>query len=245
MMLSIVASLASLAWALTFLALINFMFSIFFLNGATEYIRDNNYNREVADSFGEWYRSLPQTMFSLLAAISGGTDWLDIMTPVKRISWTYQMVFSFYVVFVVIGVVNVLTGVFLESAAEYRDRDLTVAAQMEHLDSFVGEMLELFYEFNPDQDGNCIGWDDFEKYLHQERVEAYLASHMLEATHAKLLFRMLDGDKSGKIDISEFVIGMYKLKGAAKAYDCRILLRHMCALTTLVKEMHQQLGRMS
>ena len=39
---------------------------------------------------------------------------------------------------VVFGVLNVLVGVFLESANEFRDRDLTVQAEVDRLDSFLG-----------------------------------------------------------------------------------------------------------
>jgi len=244
MMLSIQQCFASLAWALTFLCLINFMFSIFFLNGASEYIRYHNYETDVRDSFRDWYRSLPQTMFALVASISGGVDWIEVMHPVREISWTYQVVFTFYVVFVVIGVVNVLTGVFLESAREVKDRDLIVQCEMEHLDSFVEEMFIFFKEFRLDSAGN-ISWEAFEDFIHQERVEAYLSSHLLETTHARLLFKMLDSDNNGSISIYEFVIGMLRLKGAAKAYDSRVLLHQISTLRKSVHSVEDLLVRLS
>jgi len=207
-------------------------------------MKEKNYDNEVRETFAIWYKSLPQTMFSLLVAISGGADWTDIMEPVKRISWTYQVIFTFYVLFVIVGVLNVLTGVFLESAAEFSDRDLIVQAEIERLDGFVEEMLELYSEFKPNHDGQ-ITWDDFHEYLLQEHVEAYLSSHMLETTHARMLFRMLDHDNSGKISIYEFVIGMLRLKGGAKTYDNRVLLHYIMTLRTSVKEMQQQIGSLS
>merc|ERR1711988_321314 len=126
MMLSILSSLASLSWAFFFLMLIMYMFSIFFLNGASEHMKKHNYDNAVRATFRDWYRSLPQAMFALLASISGGTDWITIMEPLGEIHWGYRVVFTFYVFFVVVGVLNVLTGVFLESAQDVHDRDLTV-----------------------------------------------------------------------------------------------------------------------
>jgi len=240
MMLSIQASIASLAWAFVFLALLIFVFSIFFLNGASEHIKSNKYDDGIRNQYKEWYSSLPQTMFALLVAISGGTDWIEIMSPVQNISWPYQVTFTFYVLFVVVGVLNVLTGIFLESAAEFHDRDLTVQAEIDRLDSFVQEMLDLFSEFHPDHDG-MVSWEIFQDYLRQEHVEAYLSSHMLEPTHARLLFRMLDHDGSDAINIYEFVIGMLRLRGAAKTYDSRVLLHEIHHLRMSVHQIQNRL----
>jgi hypothetical protein len=240
MMLSIMASFSSLAWAFLFLFLLIFTFSIFFLNGATEHMKNNSYDDVVRQSFIIWYKDLPETMFSLLVAISGGTDWIEVMQPVKKISPLYQIVFTFYVLFVVVGVLNVLTGVFLESANDFRDRDLTVQDEIQRLDNFVEEMLGLFYEFHPDAAGD-IGWEDFHAFLQQEHVEAYLSSHMLETTHARLLFKMLDHDGSGTINLYEFVIGMLRLKGGAKTYDSRVILHEITCLRNHMKDIQKQL----
>jgi len=186
---------------------------------------------------------LPRTMFSLIVAVSGGTDWIDIMEPVKRISWGYQVVFTFYVLFVVVGVLNILTAVFMESAADIQDRDLTVQREIENLDKFLEDMLNLYSEFQPDHDGT-ISWEDFQKYLSNEHVEAYLSSHMLETTHARLLFRMLDHDNDGAVSIYEFVIGMLRLKGGAKTYDNRVLLQEIVRLKSSVKDISKQLSQM-
>jgi hypothetical protein len=229
MMLSIYASFASLAWAFSFLLLIMFMFAVFFLNGVHAHLHGLDFDPTERELFVEWYSSLPQTMFGLLVSVSGGTDWLTIMAPVTRVSWVYQVVFVFYVLFVVIGVLNVLTGVFLESAGDFRDRDLTVQAEVDNLDGFVMEMLDLFAEFHPDHDSE-VTWETFENMLHLEPVEAYLSSHMVETEHAKMLFWMLDHNHSGTISIHEFVIGLLRLKGGAKTYDSRVMLQELISL---------------
>jgi len=138
----------------------------------------------------------------------------------------------------------VLTGVFLESAQDVHDRDLTVQAEIERLDSFVQEMLDLFTEFVPDHQGT-ISWEQFEDYIRQEQVEAYMSSHMLETTHARLLFRMLDVDMSGAISVDEFVIGMLRLKGGAKTYDMRLLLHEVSAMKTSINALQKKLTTLS
>lgn len=242
-MLAIMASLTSLVWAFSFLAVVIFMFSIFFLSGICSHLKDSGYDNSARKEFSEWYGSLPKTMFALLVAISGGTDWIDIMSPLVSVSWTYQAVFVFYVSFTVIGVLNVLVGVFMESASDYRDRDLTVQAEIERLDSFVAEMLDLFDEFHPEHEG-FITWEEFNTYLHVEHVEAYLSSHMLETTHARMLFKMLDHDNNGHISIHEFVIGMLRLRGGAKTYDNRVLMHELNVIRRDATEIKAELSHL-
>merc|ERR1719491_1893302 len=103
-------------------------------------------------------------------------------------------------------------------------------------------MLDLYSEFHPHHDG-FITWDEFQEYIHQEHVEAFLSSHLLETTHARLLFKMLDDDQNGVISLYEFVIGMLRLKGASKTYDARLLLREVSALRNSMDAMLQEFSR--
>merc|ERR1719272_20478 len=93
------------------------------------------------------------TMFSLMMAISGGLDWSRILDPLIQISPVYRLLFTFYIVFVVFGVLNVLTGVFLEATHEMMDRDLVIQDEMNHVDSFVEEMSKLFEELDTEHVG--------------------------------------------------------------------------------------------
>merc|ERR1712031_119156 len=101
-----------------------YIFAIIFMQAGISYITDGNSPGELEI----WYGSLDDTIFSLIMAISGGLDWGLMWQPLVLISPYYRIVYVFYVFFVVFGVMNVLTGVFLESAAEVLDRDLLCLA---------------------------------------------------------------------------------------------------------------------
>lgn len=206
--------------------MIMFMFSTFFMQGAVAHIKDTNYDDAVRSGFARWYGSLYDSMFSLLAATLGGADWLEIMEPLADITEVYRLTFAFYIVFVVVGVLNVLTGVFLDSAKDVKDRDLTVQQEMARMDGFVAEMLELFHDFDPGQTG-LISKENFRTYIGDERVQAYLLSHELDTTHANMLYHLLDEKDAGDIDIHDFVLGMLRLKGSAKEVDTRVLLHEL------------------
>merc|ERR1712032_1281108 len=222
MMFSILACMASLMWALGLLFLIMFLFSVLFLQGASTFLEDKtNFDAHHVE-FEEWYASLYTTMFSLLLAITGGTDWMQIVSPMEKIHWMYQIVFSFYILFVIFGVVNVLTGVFLENAQEFVDRDLMVQSQLVHMEGFVNEMMELFEEFDPEHTGR-VETDELYRYLQQEKVQAYLAAHSLDCTDAQSLIKLIDLNETEGVDLREFILGMLRLRGDAKSVDLQLL----------------------
>lgn len=139
-------------------------------------------------------------------------------------SGSFTVVFTFYIIFVVFGVLNVLTGVFLESATEFLDKDLVIQAQMMRADQFVSEMNNFFKEFDTDDVGQ-ISWSQFEACMDNEEVLAYLASHQLEIQDAYTLFQLLDRDGQQHIDINKFIQGCLRLKGAARSIDSALMLR--------------------
>ena len=83
----------------------------------------------------------------------GGEDWYNVMRPLFHISPWYGLLFSFFICFVIFGVLNVLTGVFVEHALQIRDRDLVIQAEMEKTDHFLTDMHLIFQEADVDEDG--------------------------------------------------------------------------------------------
>eukprot|EP00812_Abedinium_dasypus_P009901 NODE_3557_length_769_cov_316.801120.p2 GENE.NODE_3557_length_769_cov_316.801120~~NODE_3557_length_769_cov_316.801120.p2 ORF type:complete len:113 (+),score=49.18 NODE_3557_length_769_cov_316.801120:35-340(+) len=59
---------------------------------------------------------MPQTLYTLHISITGGIDWSDVSDTLFRISLPVAIAFMFYVVFALLCVLNVVTGIFVESA---------------------------------------------------------------------------------------------------------------------------------
>merc|ERR1712228_1144168 len=99
------------------------------------------------------------------------------MRPLSQIHWFYEAVFVLYILFVVIGVLNVLTGIFVERAQELSglDRDLVIQGEIKRNDAFLTEMKGIFEEADVDQSGS-ISWEEFKEYLKNAEVKAYLAT---------------------------------------------------------------------
>lgn len=221
----ILQSLVSLGWAFLLLFLIIFLFTVCFIHGAATYMRDGGVP-EVRDQIRMYYGSVGSTMFSLLMAISGGVNWSELVEPLAQISVVYQVLFSFYVLFVLIGVLNVLTSVFVQRAHQLskQDRELVVHSAMVSNEAFLTQMKAVFDEVDVDGTGK-VTWETFKEYLQHEHVQAYFATHQLDTSDARELFNLLDVDGTGEVKVEDFVMGCLRLRGQAKSSDVASLLR--------------------
>jgi len=192
---------------------------------------------------GCWYGSVWTTMYTLLAAITGGIDWQEAVVPLDHISRLYRGLWSFYVVFVVIGVLNVLTGIFVERACELSglDRDLVVQSEMKRNETFLVEMKRIFEEADADHSGT-ITWQEFKKYMENPRVQAYFSTKQLDAFDARSLFELFSQDHAEEIGIEEFVMGCQRLKGMARSVDLLAVLRESRETKRVLKALLRRIG---
>mmetsp|Transcript_102715 Transcript_102715/g.306839 ORF Transcript_102715/g.306839 Transcript_102715/m.306839 type:complete len:771 (+) Transcript_102715:26-2338(+) len=225
MVCSIIHSLVSLSWALVLLLLIMYLFAICFMHAATIYLLED-VTQEVRPQLSDSYGSVGTTMFSLLMAVSGGVDWISLVQPLAEISAFYQVLFAFYVLFVITGVLNVLTGAFVQRACEFSklDRDLVVQSEMNSHQAFLTTMKGIFEEVDADGTGR-ITWHKFREYLQNEHAQAYFSAHQLDTSDARELFLLLDVNEDEEVGIEDFILGCKRLRGQARSSDVQALLR--------------------
>merc|ERR1712056_91943 len=100
------------------------------------------------------------------------------------------IVFSMYIAFAVLAMMNVVTGVFVESALltakEDRERDV------------MNQVRRLFSITDKDSSGT-ITWQDFMRQLDEPEMEKYFTSLDIDPSEARGLFLLLDTDESGHI----------------------------------------------
>merc|ERR1712113_1094215 len=82
--------------------------------------------------------------------------------------------------------------------------------------TYMESIKKLFSDIDSDHSG-VITIEEFEGYLKHDQSRAYLESLDIEPTDAWTLFKLLDSDEEGSLDIDEFVHGCLNLKGVAKA----------------------------
>jgi len=136
----------------------------------------------------------------------------------------YRMVFILFVSFAIFAVVNVVTGVFVESAIKTSgdDKDGLIKENIRNVGKFKSEIDLVFREMDGDETGT-LTLEEFTKHLDDERVIAYFNTLKLDVSDAPGLFKLLDDDNSGSVEIEEFVEGCQKLKGESRSLDTHLI----------------------
>lgn len=223
MTLAIVSCMASLSWAFLLLLLITYVFSILFVQAATSHVDSDGSEAEGIEGIQDMYGSLTGTMYTMIQAISGGNDWGALAEPLHSISPLYTLIFMLYVLFVTFGVMNVLTGVFLESSGEIMDRDLVMQAEVARKETFSREMHKMFELVDTDRSGR-INWDEFHAALKDSNVQAFFTSLELDTIDAHVLFTLIAKNEV-EVDVHDFIMGCWRMTGAARTMHFNIVER--------------------
>jgi len=220
----IINSTAPLFWAILILILIMYAFGLFLMSGLSGSMYDMDYPLADTDlekvnvidiKFGSVYR----TIASLFEGVSGG-DWPGITREMRIFSEGLYVCFALYIVFVTLGVFNIVTGSFVEGTME-----ATVTAReemLQHAQEKKSAMVQLVGDFFTRLDTNNSGtlsFDELESDLEDEALQEYFCVLEMEPSEAKVLFNLLDIRKEGEVSISDFTTGCLKIMGAPKNID--------------------------
>jgi len=149
----------SLLWCALVISTILYFFALLFLNGVTEYFRNDADNAEVEAVMLRMYGSVWSAMLTLFMCISGGMDWSDAMEPLATIHWAYQPTFTYFIFFMVFGVFNIVVGTFVTACTKTSksDRQLLVKSKLQSVDAYTAKIKGFFAEADTDESGPQLG----------------------------------------------------------------------------------------
>jgi len=210
------------------LMLLVYISGVFFMHGATaERIRlisiegDEKQQKDLE----MWWGGLFRSMLSLYESILGGVDWDGIVKPLGHISAVWPAVFMVYIVFAALCIMNVITGIFVQSALNdadrQKDQNFRVHATSA-LDAIGGE--------------SKICHDDYVLLVQDQHFRRHMQALGIEASEAMSLFYFLD-DGSSLIDKETLLAGLIRLRAGARFIDVLTLLNNIDCLKS------EELGR--
>mmetsp|Transcript_3781 Transcript_3781/g.8679 ORF Transcript_3781/g.8679 Transcript_3781/m.8679 type:complete len:393 (+) Transcript_3781:1-1179(+) len=225
---SITVTMKSLVWVVLLILMLFYGFGIAFTQAARDHI---DAGQAYLDPSGKpkelmsFWGTLPRSMFTLFKAIAGGISWHEVVEPLSDIGWFWVMLFCFFIVVSVFAILNVVTGVFCQSAIEsaQRDQDMMMQSIIANRHYHATKMKGLFQDIDSDQSG-FITLQELESRMEDEAVKAYFTSLELDVHDAWTFFKLLDTDEGHTIEIEEFIIGCMQLRGPAKALDMARLM---------------------
>jgi len=212
---SIIVTLKSLVWAMLLMLMTCYGFGVSLAQATSDHFLSVTFKDPMLEKF--WI-TVPRSMYTLFQCVTAGRNWYEAVGPLVDLGWVWVVVFLAFITFTVFALLNVITGVFCQSAIEsaQQDRDLLTINMMVHKAQLKTGITKLFNEIDADASGS-LNIDEFETYLENEKAQAYFASLEIDTSDAWMLFKLLDTDNEGSVDIEEFVNGCIHLKGAASA----------------------------
>lgn len=231
LLVSVSASFKSLGWVLGLLVFMTYAVACYITQLVTEHkIKHFQAFREIdldarsedeGDSpnsvraLFELYGSLDRSVFALYMMLSEGTHWGELVAPLSsEISPWSKWMFFFFSGFAIFAVLNVITGVFVESAIKTANEDKK--------NMLAKQTRTLFQRADSDWSGD-LSWAEFEEQLETHDMQACFREIDVDPEDAKEVFRLLDIDDSGTVNQEEMVHGMSKLMGEAKSIDLATL----------------------
>jgi len=225
MIFSILGSLKSLLWCMLVLNGMFLICGISLTSGTVEFLTTTEmWHLEENQNLIKYFGTLDTSMLSLYMAMSGGKDWADLYELLVELSLVYKALFLSFISVALVAVVNIVTGIFVESAmhSSQTDKEVVIHEEIEAKQAYLQSLQEIFEEMDEDDTGT-ISIEEFEKKLQDERVIAYFSFMKLDVSDARNLFTLIDYDLSGDVSIEEFVHGCHKLQGESRTMDIAMM----------------------
>lgn len=243
---SILDSMRALIWTITLIWLIIYMFAVYFTQLVTEYKVTNAVEKGgEAGVLLELYGSLGRTMLCLYEAICAGRHWDSMLEPLLEFCnpWL-SVVFVIYITICLVGVMNMVTSVFVTSAMQNVEEDRKAVLMQ--------RMYAFFEQADEDQSGT-ISLEEFEEHIQDPQFQLYLKEIDLNPEHGRQLFNLLDDEATGDVAIEDIVSSCVRLHGPAKALDhanmmCELerlsaaIRKHQTYVDTCFKGIYSHLG---
>ncbi|CAK9027696.1 unnamed protein product [Durusdinium trenchii] len=215
--------LPSLAWSMALLSLCILTAGLVIGNLLHEFILDETKEFEqrlwIWIHYGTAYRAI-WTMYEMTFA----GNWPQSARPVlESVSHGYCVFFLLYITVIVFAVLRVITAIFVKETLEVasNDAELMVQERMRKKASYVKKLESIFKAMDDSGDG-LLSEEEMSEWLLDERVQAYLESLDIDAAEGEALFRLLAND-DGEITYQDFIAGILRCKGSARAIDQLIL----------------------
>merc|ERR1712032_962026 len=171
------------------------LFGLMFIFPVCSYLQatpKSDIQHETIESIRQYWSSLVQAMITLFMAITGGNDWIEFAAPLKVVDPVFYYVFVSYIFFACVSLLNILTGIFVNSALKVEDKN--DRALREVLEKQGGEILEMFTNHfeNLTNDGTgALPIEIIMKDFYHPDVQPFFALHGLDCNHAYAVHKAL------------------------------------------------------
>jgi len=219
---SIVGSFRSLVWVVVLLLLMMYIVAVFFTQSITDHLVELKKTAEETNVpytlsaeekiLTTYFGGLARAILSLWQSMSGGMDWDMLAGPLfSKISFVTGFAFTAFIAFALLALMNVVTGVFVQTAL--------LSARLEEDTFMQSQIVSLFNIADRNNQATVISWEEIMESLDDPKQAKEWKSIGVQAEDARYLFSLLDLAGTGTVAFEEFMGGCLRVSGDAKALD--------------------------
>jgi hypothetical protein len=238
---SVNASGSIALWAFIVILVLQLGAGIFFSQMLEGFIKDNSNDRTVRFEMYRYFGTFTRAYLSMYELTFG--NWVPITRLLtEEVSELYTLLIIAYQYVVSFVFIRIITSVFIFETAKSAatDEDILILQKERQSERLLINFQGVFNEIDDSGDG-CVNWEEFQGILHDKRVVTWLSALDFDVENCKGLFRLLD-DGDGKIEFNEFIKGVQRLKGSAKAVDLITLSHEIRTVHNRVKNIEKGVG---
>lgn len=246
---STINTMAHVGWAVVLIVLVVYIVGLVFTDAVSMYASENltPQGLSVADVNPNlvWFGSgLHLSCQTLWWSVTGGINYADAVNVMILIDggWVWGYIYDFYMAFMFLGALNVMTGVVCETAIECteRENEHELALGAINRDEAAAAMKRLHAEMARLEADEPAAFDQLMK---DDWFSSFMANIECDQPEVgKGLFNELfDKDGDGEVDLDEFVEGCLRLKWPAKAFDIAAIKIDMLRMHKILTEIHRGL----
>lgn len=225
MVISVMNSVQSLFWALIFLFSIKFLFAVFIIQGVADYMQKNDPDEPDLDVFGEKipdqlisnFGSIDGTLMTLFACVSGGFDWYVVYWPLHHMAIGYGLLFVTYISFMLVGVLNVIIGLFVDGAnkSSQQERESLDQGELQVTGAYLSALKETLLASAEGAEDGFVTEPELEACLSSSEVVSWFEDHNIDRTEVVGMLKLIgheSHDGCRRICVDEFIVGLLLLK---------------------------------
>eukprot|EP00929_Paragymnodinium_shiwhaense_P093660 TRINITY_DN53887_c0_g1_i3.p1 TRINITY_DN53887_c0_g1~~TRINITY_DN53887_c0_g1_i3.p1 ORF type:complete len:490 (-),score=73.48 TRINITY_DN53887_c0_g1_i3:323-1792(-) len=222
LILSIISTLQEVVWAFVLLLMLIYIVAITFAQVVSAKAIETGHAPD--GRLQAYWGTVPKSMWALFMSISGGISWHEVVEPLQGVWPPLVLLFGLYVTFTLFAMLNVITGVFCESAmaAARADAEHVCQEHLLHKNAYLQNVKSVFDKIGQ-VGAEGITFHDLEEFLSDETAAGFFAALDIDISDVWTLFKLLDDNESRIINLEEFVSGCFRLKGTARSLDIALM----------------------
>jgi len=236
-------SLGALFWSMVLMTLVQSLMAFLLLESLKDYILDASKPLAGRQLVYMYYGSFSRCFLTMFEITLG--NWMPPCRALVENVSEWCMFFSlFHKMVIGFSCVSVVTAVFMQETFKVSTRDnhnMIISKERLRIDTF--SKLSQLFDWADSDDNGLLAYDEFHGMVEDHDARIWLSAMELDVDDPKILFQLLDEDDTGTLDMAEFIKGISRLKGGAKALDMYRLQRHVRNLSRQLEHMQDQIPR--